>query len=538
MTVSNSPPRGPTLRLICVNDVYSLENLPRLCNLVRHYAKSEQADLTLTTLAGDFVGPSMLSSLDKGRGMVDALNTIGVTHVCFGNHEDDIDVGELRERIAEFRGIWLSTNIPTFVPALPTHQILDVTAPGGRTVRIGLLGVVMEDATVYRRKPFGGAPVLPANATALGMARLLHEQGCTCVIPLTHQEMADDRKLAAAQTSPPFPVILGGHEHKVFLEEIERTWIIKAGTDAMFAAVVDLEWPAEAPESGPDLPTVNVRLENVANYPEDAALRARVSARMTAVRELEAATLMPLPAGVTLSSVGTRSRQTSVGTLLASRIRDVECSEGCLLNGGGIRASREYSGHFTYGDLKAELPFDNEIAVVTLPGRVVAEAVRSSRSQAPLESGGFLQVDDRMKVTQPGDVLTEIAGEPLDPERIYHIAIMRNLMTGMDHIEPLVQYTRQVPSCLPAEGSGREIKVVLVDAFSRELWRQLGSFESVDTDRDGRISGTEIAAAVARVTAAPASRITVELLMRALDADHDQMISREEALAVGRKKKA
>lgn len=535
MTVSKTPGRGPTLRLICVNDVYSLDHLPRLCNLVRHYAKSEPADLMLTTLAGDFVGPSMLSSLDKGRGMIDALNTIGVTHVIFGNHEDDIDIGELRDRIAEFRGCWLNTNMPTFVPELPTHQILEVTAPGGRTVRVGLLGVVMEDATVYRRKPFGGAQILPANATALGMARLLHEQGCTCVIPLTHQEMADDRRLAVSQISPPFPVILGGHEHKVFLEEIEKTWIIKAGTDAQFAAVVDLEWPADAPASGPDAPTVNVRLENVANYPEDAALRARVNARMAAVHELEAATLMPLPDGVTLSSVGTRSRQTTVGRLLASRIRDVECAEGCLLNGGGIRASREYKGHFTYGDLKAELPFDNEIAVVALPGRVVRDAVRASRAQAPQESGGFLQVDDRMRVEQPGDALVEIAGEPISDERIYRIAIMRNLMTGMDHIEPLVQYAKAVPACLPAEGSGREIKVVLVDAFSRELWRQLGSFESLDTDQDGSISGSEIAAAVSRVTAAPASKITVEILMRTLDADHDQMISREEAQAVRRK---
>lgn len=535
MTVSKTPGRGPTLRLICVNDVYSLDQLPRLCNLVRHYAKVEPADLMLTTLAGDFVGPSMLSSLDKGRGMVDALNTIGVTHVIFGNHEDDIDIDELRQRIAEFRGCWLNTNMPTFVPELPSHQILEVTAPGGRTVRVGLLGVVMEDATVYRRKPFGGTPILPANATALGMTKLLYEQGCTCVIPLTHQEMADDRRLAAAQTSPPFPLILGGHEHKVFLEELEKTWIIKAGTDAQFAAIVELEWPAEAPLEGPDFPTVSVRLENVANFPEDAALRARVNARMTAVHELEAATLMPMPAGVTLSSVGTRSRQTSVGMLLASRIREVEFAEGCLLNGGGIRASREYKGHFTYGDLKAELPFDNEIVVVALPGRVVREAVRQSRAQAPQESGGFLQVDDRMRVEQPGDVVVEVAGEPISDERIYRIAIMRNLMTGMDHIEPLVQYAKEVPACLPAEGSGREIKVVLVDAFSRELWRQLGSFESLDTDRDGSISGSEIAAAVSRVTAAPASRITVELLMRTLDADHDQMISREEAQAIRKK---
>ena len=56
----------------------------------------------LVTLAGDFVAPSMLSSLDKGAGMIDAL--IGVTHVCFGNHEDDIPIDELRGARASFPG--------------------------------------------------------------------------------------------------------------------------------------------------------------------------------------------------------------------------------------------------------------------------------------------------------------------------------------------------------------------------------------------------------------------------------------------------
>jgi len=528
--------RGPILRIVCVNDVYSLENLPRLATLVRHYASAPTEsgaaapDAFLAVLAGDFIGPSMLSSLDKGRGMIEALNEVGITHVSFGNHEDDVDSDDLRERIAEFRGIWLNSNIPSYTPKLPGYDIVKVTAPSLRTVRVGLLGVVMQDQSVYRRKPFGGAPIEPANATAMAAAeRLVREEGCACVIPLTHQDLSDDRALAASQRTPRFPLIIGGHEHEVAIEEIEGTWLVKAGTDAVHAAVVELAFAAEAPASGPDLPSVCVRLEAVANYAEEAPLRARVNARMTAVHELEAATLIRLPDGETLSSVGTRARQTSLGTLLSSRIRDTVGSEGCLLNGGGIRGSRTYRERFTYGDLKTELPFENEICVVTLPGRVLAEAIAASRAQAPVESGGFLQVDDQMLVEEPRHVLTKVAGAPLCEERLYRIAIMRNLMTGMDHIEPLVRYTQEHPECLPAEGCGRGIKVVLVDAFSRELWKQLGLFEAVDTDRDGLLSEREIADAVTRVTASPASRITVDLLIRAADANRDRVISREEA---------
>lgn len=90
--------RGPSLRVVCVNDVYMLENLPRLKSLVEHHATTQPADRYIVTLAGDFVAPSILASLDKGVGMVDCLNAIPVTHVAFGNHEDDVGTGELRKR--------------------------------------------------------------------------------------------------------------------------------------------------------------------------------------------------------------------------------------------------------------------------------------------------------------------------------------------------------------------------------------------------------------------------------------------------------
>jgi 2',3'-cyclic-nucleotide 2'-phosphodiesterase (5'-nucleotidase family) len=521
---------------VCINDVYGLENFPRLKNLVQHHLEAKPADKLITTLAGDFIGPSMLSSLDRGKGMIDCLNAIPVSNVGFGNHEDDVDIEQLRLRIAEFQGVWLNTNMPDFAPALPKDQVLTVSGPGTRSVRVGLLAVVMAEPTIYRRKPFGGATIEPANETAQREAkRLMQEERCACVIPMTHQEMADDRLLAHSQRSPLFPVIVGGHEHVVFIEEVEGTWVVKAGSDAQHAVIVDLSWPAEAPTDGsPDLPQVTVRLDDVAAYPEDAALRARVNGHMRAVHELEAATLMRLGPGQALSSVGTRVRQTSMGSLLCSLIRDVLDADICFFNGGGIRASHEYPAHFTYGDLKAEVPFDNEMVVVRLPGRVIREAIAASRAHAPIESGGFLQVDDQT-VVNAGNSVESIGGEPLVEDRIYRVATVRPLMTGMDHEEPLVRYSREHSDCLPPVGSGRDAKMILVEAFSLSLWRQLGAFEAIDLDGDGRITPSEVASAISRTTAEEASQITVDLLLKTIDANHDSSISREEAESASRR---
>lgn len=508
----------PTLRIVSVNDVYSLENLPRLKSLIA--AHRGGADALVSVLAGDFVAPSLLSSLDHGRGMVDCLNDVGLDLVTFGNHEDDVPAEELRARTRELRARWLSTNVRGFAQDLPTSHVVEV---GG--VRVGFLGVVIHERALYRRAPFGGAEVTHANEAALSeAARLLTEERCACVVPITHQFIEDDRVLARSMAHRPFPVILGGHEHEVFLEQVEGTWIVKAGAEATRAVIIDLSWDEG---SAPGAPRVAVRTEEVAGHPDDPELRARVTSHMKAVRELERATLVKLAPGESLSSVGTRARQTTLGTLLCSRIRDAEGAEACLVNGGGIRAAREYTERLTYGDVKAEMPFDNEIVVVRMPGAVLRDVVAASRARAPAEWGAFLQVDDGTAVGTGGAVTT-VAGAPLSPERLYRVAIVRNLLDGMDGIEPLVRFAKDHPRDVPPPDSGRDIKLVVVDAFSVALFRQLGGFDAVDANRDGVLTAPEVAAAVARVTAEAPSEVTAELVIRALDADRDDVLTRDE----------
>jgi NADPH:quinone reductase-like Zn-dependent oxidoreductase/2',3'-cyclic-nucleotide 2'-phosphodiesterase (5'-nucleotidase family) len=506
------------LRIVAVNDVYSLENLPRLRTLVEHHRATDPTDVFLVTLAGDFVGPSILSSLDAGRGMVECMRMVGVTHAIFGNHEDDVPTEALRKRIAELGATWLSTNV-AFDPPLPRSQVLTVGS-----VKVGLVGVVMTDGATYRRPPFGGAALTNANEAARAeAARLMREEGCASVIPLTHQPATDDRALAREQRDPPFPVIVGGHDHVVVLEDIDGTWLVKAQSDAVHAAVIDVVWT-----EGEARPVTKVRIDDVALYAEDPAVRARVSAHMNAVRDLEAATLMTIPPAITLSSIGARARQTSMGTLLCSAVRQALGVEGCIINGGGIRGAHTYAARLTYGDLKTELPFDNEVVCVALPGHVLREAISASRASAPLESGSFLQVDDRIEVDAHG-VVVAIHGVPLDPERSYEVALVRELLFGLDHIDPLVRWASQNPDRVPAIGSGRETKLILIDAFSMQLWRSMGGFDQVDTDGDGMVTEAEVFAAVARVTAEPASNLTVGFVVRALDTNHDHMISRDEA---------
>lgn len=484
------------LRILSINDVYELEHLPRLATLLRAH-ELPAPDVTISVVAGDFVGPSLLSSLDAGRGMVDCLNAVGIDYAGLGNHEDDIPPSELHARVAEFRGTWIATNVD-FDPAMPRDAIVVV---GGHTV--GLVATVMDDPKAFRGTPFGGAVMRPALTSALAAIEALKARGCEAVVAITHQPLAADAELARTRT---VPLIIGGHEHVPCVEKIDGTWVVKAGVDGAAAIVSDIAFG----DTG-TAPTVTVARVSVDGYAEDAAVRARVDEHLQKVRELASATLVEVH-GEPLSSIGSRARTTTLGTMLCDCIRDVMFADAAVLNGGAIRAGREYRERFTYGDLEAEVPFSNEVVVVDMPGGTLAAAIAFSRRHAPRESGGFLQAS--------------IAIDAIDEARTYRVALVRNLLAGMDHNEVLVAFAATIAPPL----EGRPLKTVLAEAFALELWKKLAHFDDIDRDRDGALDEAEVIAALARISPQAPSHIVAKLLVQVRDKNNNARIERSESV--------
>lgn len=86
---------------------------------------------TITVLAGDFISPSVIGTLKnegkriRGKQMVEALNSLGLDWVVFGNHEFDYDdLADLQARLDESKFTWLSGNVrlkpPVVTPGTTT----------------------------------------------------------------------------------------------------------------------------------------------------------------------------------------------------------------------------------------------------------------------------------------------------------------------------------------------------------------------------------------------------------------------------------
>jgi len=173
--------RSNTLTLVAVNDVYDLEHLPKLRTLVDAVKAERAGGTVITTLAGDFLSPSVLSSLDRGRGMVQVLNAVGIGYACFGNHEADVGLKALRKRIGEFSATLINSNVPGAVDGAPATAVVSFPAVHKSNCRGASHGLHAIDTTQLDGVVVGVLPPLDSVNTAAISPRkvLLKNYRCT-----------------------------------------------------------------------------------------------------------------------------------------------------------------------------------------------------------------------------------------------------------------------------------------------------------------------------------------------------------------------
>lgn len=553
-----------SLRIISINDVYELDNLPRLKSLVAEKSAGWPCENVVTCLAGDFLAPSLLSSLDAGMGMVKVLNNIPVDLVCFGNHESDIPYNKLLLRISEYQGTWLNSNMPDFEPELPRYALRrlrsEAGAPGARTV--AFLGLCIGGGPwgiMYREGAFGGAavtmvPVLEAARHAHAELRAKRPE-VDEVVPLTHQDLREDRLLAGTGL---FPVIVAGHDHDVVLERHgpRSCPVVKAGSDATHAAVIDLRWRSAAADTPP---VVTVTHIDLSTYEPDPELVVKIERIKRPVLELETATVYELPVGEEITSVGARYHEVSMGRLVATALRECLHCDAAIINSGAVRGNRAYVGGISYGDLKRECPFPSPIVVIRMPFSILREAVQSSRRPwwdiaeggSPREAASALQVDEGIRIDSQHRPVSIYHKIPKEEEELCAVACDTRVLKRNDVLK---QYCKRFPERVPPDDAGRPVLPLLVEFFCGQLWRRLidsttgpkatpsaweasssrravieDAFDIFDHDRDGLVNQAELTRAVERRLGHQlSSRIVVEQMIAMLDIDNDGMLTQAE----------
>jgi len=410
---------------------------------------------------------SNISNLNAGRPVIAAFNLMGLDASAVGNHEFDFGQAVLRERAGEAHFPFLAANIAGAGP-WKASEIRQVGA-----LRVALFGLTTEETPVATHpRNVQGLVFDNAVATARRLVAELRPQA-DLVVALTHLGIEEDEKLAAAV--PGIDIIVGGHTH-VKLEQPERvgsTLVLQAFERGAFLGRLDLEVA--------DGKVTSHRYRLIPVTPalgEDPAVAALVSGYARRLGEKMSEPLGSAAADLEGGKDEMRSRETSLGDLVADAMREAAGADVALINGGTIRAGIP-AGPVTLGTLHDVLPFDNWLISFAITGKELRESLETGLARVEVRDGGFPQVSGMAYTFDPRApagarlVSISVGGAPLEETRRYVLATHDFLAAGGNG------YTVFAGHEPVFNDQGRWLRDVLA-----EWWRRRGS---VSYATDGRI---------------------------------------------------
>ena len=437
--------------IVQLNDVYEISpldggrigGLARVATVIKQL--KEKNPNTISVLSGDFLSPSLISSLSEevdgkkkriaGAHMVVTLNAMGLDYVTFGNHEFDVSEEDLQLRLDESDFTYFSSNVlqqkegpgpfafmqrGTEIPAVATHTF---KTDAGLDFKLGFIGVTL---------PFNQAPyvhytdVYESGKSAFDEAQSNHD----LVFAITHLAIEEDEQLALS--IPDLPFIIGGHEHSDSLTTVGNTLIAKADANARTIyihwieynpATTDLKiWSQLMPiteDIKPDPHTAQV----VAGWEK----KANDLIGNMGYNANEVITTLSVPFDGRESMI--RNFQTNLGRLVACAMLDADDqAEFAFINSGSIRIDDKLNGQIQQRDILRTLPFGGPVVHGSFKGDVLKK-VLDAGFVANKDAGGYFQTTGNVAKM---DGAYSIDGTPIDANATYEAVLPEFLSLGLE----------------------------------------------------------------------------------------------------------
>jgi 5'-nucleotidase / UDP-sugar diphosphatase len=213
--------------------------------------------------------------------------------------------------------------------------------------------------------------------------------------------------------------------------------IIKAGTEAEFLAVVDLA--IDKTNSGVKV-AATWHLQPTLGARPNAKLLAKIKTYTDAFGQELSQQLATTDTSLDSREEVVRAAESSMGDVIAEALRHSSGADIAIINGGSIRGNKAYPAGsvLTRREIQAELPFNNNLAVVELSGAEVLVALENGVSQYADKAGRFPQVAGLAFVFDPKKPVGQrivgatIGGAAVDGKKLYKVATNDFMARGGD----------------------------------------------------------------------------------------------------------
>ncbi len=433
-----------------LNDVYELgsEN-GKIGGFARvetiHKELLKENPNTLMFLAGDFLNPSLLSTIKvdgeriKGKHIIEVLNAMNFDLVSFGNHEFDLKEHLLQKRLNESTFQWVSTNarhqlenkVEAFyvekdsvnkdIPRTYTFVLKD---EDGTEIKIGFVSPCI-NSNPKDYVNYGDLYEDSKNAFNVLKPKV------DIVFGLTHLDLAQDKMIA--EMLPEIPLLMGGHEHTNNYLKVGNTYIAKADANAKTVYIHRIEYDTETKEL-----KINSELVEITDKIENDKEVLKIVNKWNIFLDKKLKNILPEPNKVIFHTeetldgrdAPTRSKQTNLGQIITKAMSfafddKVDCA---FVNGGSIRIDDELHGDITGVDIFRVLPFGGGILKVKMKGKLLEKSLNYGRLKSG--TGAYLH---RYNCDYNKETSTwTVKGKKIKPNKIYTVAVSDFLMKGYD----------------------------------------------------------------------------------------------------------
>ncbi|RLP73201.1 LPXTG cell wall anchor domain-containing protein [Mycetocola tolaasinivorans] len=444
-------------------------------------------DQSILLSAGDNIGASeFASATQKDQPTIEVLNALGLKASALGNHEFDLGLDDLKNRVIDGgnNAAWdyLGANVyrkGTTEPAFDEYSIIQADG-----LRVAVIGAVTEETPTLVTP--SGVDTLefgdPVDAVNRVVTQLKAENKADVFVAEYHEGASAgtpdgaslDQEIAAGgvfakivtQTDPAVAAIFTGHTHKEYAWQApvpgkpgSTRPIVQTGSygERIGQVVLTVNRATGAIETATATNVARVKTptaELIDTYPAVKTVNDIVTAAVANADEVGSRVIAQAAAPITRAFNGPvgddRSAESSLGSLIANSLLtslsapERGGAEIGIVNPGGMRADLA-AGDITYAQANGVLPFLNNLYTTSLTGAQVKKVLeeqwqRDAAGNVPSRPYLQLSLSDNVHYTfdanrAEGDRITSItvAGEPIDPTRGYRVGTFGFLITGGDN---------------------------------------------------------------------------------------------------------
>lgn len=424
------------------NDAHcAIERYPQVKWL---YDRMSEADTAYVGLAssGDMIQGAVPGTLSKGKQIIDVLCEMPYDALTLGNHEFDYGTDRMFELMANLGEERVScVNFSDRAGNYPFGHF--VMKRYGRT-KVAFVGVLTPTAMRDERQAF----ITEENDTLYSLqdeatvVKLVQKQvnaarkaGAKYVIVLSHMGEKDVPLTSVKLIEQTYGIdaVLDGHTHSAIAQQMVQNAQGKEIPLTQTGQKMDYIGKLYIGKNG-KIETSLVSLKTMEGRD------ARVQAVVDSINKVNAP-VINLKVGysdVTLTNLNAegkravRNSPTNTGDLAADAVRWFAGADLGFVNGGGLRKDIP-AGDITLGKIIDMQPFNNDICLYAVPGKVLIEMIefaasgllKDAESGMLIHPSGFRYVysksEKKVVEVYVDDELTGVC-KPIDPEHVYTVA--------------------------------------------------------------------------------------------------------------------